>query len=209
MKKLASLILALGLTASSVLADEPCQKTTTTGNTAFTGFVTATNLNPAFEYLSGSGPFNFFAGGSSTQAFSYLLSTNIRLEGTAVNTIGASPTFALAQIYGFSVQCAPYNPVLAATPPYNYPYTTETNGVSGGTITVHEYKLVGSTSTVGTVVLPNSPHGGPYVNTATSTLLAPYTPTSGSMFDAQVTAEGSDSQYYQFCVVTAVLQGSN
>lgn len=212
MKKLLS-VAALALLCTVVpptpgFAD-PAQSTTVTGNTINQGAVTAYNLNPAFVGFSGTtGTIQAFtAAGLSNGPFLFNLSTdqsfNALLQNPPLNTTGDAKIL----IRGFSVACAPYNPVIAAAPPGNYPYVTETNGIAGGTITVEEFKLVGAVVTVGTLVLPTSPHGGPYVDTATSVLPAPYTPTAGSVFTAFVSAfNPTPSQGYQNCNVTAVLQ---
>lgn len=168
-------------------------------NPTFTGFVTATNLNPFFFSINGD--FNFVASAPSTIQYAFRLNTNLQLLG-----IGNSSGVSEIPILGFTLQCAPYNPVIAAVQPGDYPYFTKTNGIAGGTVTFHEYKLTGAIVTVGTIVLPTSPHGGPYVNSVTSTLATPYIPTFGSTFDAQVTTiDPTPSQGYSICGVQATL----
>jgi hypothetical protein len=204
-KKLAALILALGLTTSSVMADT-CQHTVaSTGNTITTGSVEASNLNPVFANVGlASGPFAFISGESSGTAFYWTMATNLVLQGTVVNTFNGSTGFAGIPIGGFSVECQPYNANFIGVG--GYQYTTETNGIAGGTITFSEYKPTGAAVVIGTLVLPTSPHGGPYVNTATSVLANPYTPTSGSIIGAQVTTlNTTPTNGYSGCQVTTNL----
>jgi len=202
-KKLSAFLACiLCLAPLPVMADNPHGQFSTVGNYAFTGYITAINLNPVFmNKVGGTSALSF---GFLSSAYNYEIETNQSLLALATNP---QPGFlALIGIKGFSISCLPWNPSLVGAPgnPYNTP---ETNGVGGGTVTIHEYKPTGAAVIVGTVVLPTSPHNGPYVNTATSVLHEPYAPTAGSVFDAQVTfADLVPSQAYQQCDVTAVLQ---
>lgn len=203
-------VAALTVLAVAMMADT-CQNTgTTVGNTANTGAQTASNLNPQFTYIgtTTSGYFGFGSAPFPTNPLAYNIQTNQSLQGALVNPGVTSTGFALLPIYGFSIQCIPYNSTLATTPPGpNYPYTVETNGIAGGTVTVTEYKLIGAGVNVGTVVLPTSPHGGPYVDMATSTLAAAYTPTAGSTFSAYITTNNATpTNGYTGCIVTTILQ---
>jgi len=196
---LASILAAL---PTSIAAD-PAQSTTVTGNTINQGAVTAYNLNPAFisPFTPNLMAFCNSCGGVN---FPFYLQTNQSLNALLQNPGVTSTGDAKILVRGFNVSCYPFNPAnLSAF----YPYNPDTNGIAGGTVTITENKLVGADVTVGTVVLPSSPHGGPYVNTATSVLAAPYTPTAGSNFAAQITSfNAGPSQGYQDCTVTAVLQ---
>lgn len=199
---IATLTLALLPIAS---AADPAQSTTVTGNTINQGAVTAYNLNPAF--VSPSSPnLMAFCNSCGGTTYPYYLQTNQSLNALLQNPGKNSTGDAKILVIGFNVSCYPFNPANLAN---FYPYGPDTNGIAGGTITVTENKLVGPDVTVGTVVLPSSPHGGPYVNTATSTLAAPYTPTAGSTFAAQITSyDTGPSQGYQDCTVTAVLEAA-
>jgi hypothetical protein len=211
MRNLISLAaLALALLPTAVVADTVQNTNTYVGNASYTGSLTAQNLNAQFQSTGGSaGQLDFSTGNSNIYPFTNVLWTNPSLLGAIVNKPINSTGWAALPIYGFAIQCAPYNPVFV-TGASGYPYTVETNGIAGGTITFHEYKTIAAAGVVvGTLTLPSSPHGGPYINYASSTLAAPYTPTFGSMFDAQVTTiNPGPSQGYQFCVATPILQGS-
>jgi len=199
MKKYSVLALSTILVLAPIcsLADNDGQKVTNPTSTAYTGFVTAINLNPAFTGYTPS--INFVAGGSG--AYTLTLQTNQSLIAAPITT----GTNSFISIKGFSIECLPYNPALVGST--GYLYSAESNGVAGGTVTIHEYKPSGAAVTVGTVVLPTSPHNGPYVNTAVSTLISPYVPTTGSVFDAYVTSfNATPTVQYNNCVVTATLQ---
>ena len=200
---IATLTLALLPIAS---AADPAQSTTLIGNTINLGAVTAYNLNPAF--VSPDTPNTMaFCEYCAGVTYPFYLQTNQSLNALLQNPGVNSTGDAKILIIGFNVSCYAFNPANLST---FYPYNPDTNGIAGGTITVTENKLVGPDVTVGTVVLPSSPHGGPYVNTATSTLAAPYTPTAGSNFAALITSyDHGPSQGYLYCTVTAVLQGSH
>jgi hypothetical protein len=195
---LASLLTVLPVASAA----DPAQSTTVAGNTINLGAVTAYNLNPAF--VSPDSPnVMAFCNDCGGTTYPFYLQTNQSLNALLQNPGVNSTGDAKILIIGFNVSCYPFNPANLAT---FYPYGPDTNGIAGGTITVTENKLVGPDVTVGTVVLPSSPHGGPYVNTATSTLAAPYTPTAGSNFAAQITSyDHGPSQGYADCTVTAVL----
>jgi hypothetical protein len=178
------------------------QFVTTTGNSANTGAITATNLNPYF--ISSATPFTFSPDTVGT-VLNYTIQTNLSLLGAIVNPSANVTGFATIGITGFSIQCVPYNSALLTIP--SYPYTAETNGIAGGTVTFHEYKPTGAAVVVGTLVLPTSPHGGPYINTVSTRLSSPYIPTAGSTFDAALTsANPTPSNYYQGCTLQATLQ---
>ena len=206
MKKLSAfLALVLGILPVVVSADT-CQHTaTTSGNTLNQGAVEASNLNPAFTgYFP---PMSFQA--LETSNFVFTILTNLSLLGALVNPGINSSGYAAIPISGFSIQCAPYNATLATAGGAGYPYNVETTGIGGGTVTFTEFKpTTGAGVVVGTLVLPPSPHGGPYINYATSTLTTPYIPTLGSTIDARVTAlSGSVASATQYadCTTTAVL----
>jgi len=206
MKKLSALIaLLLGLlpTASFADASEAGQKQTLTGNVALTGSLTAKNLNPVFVNTLSSvynTSLNFGGGGS---AFNFNIYTNESLLASTLDPNSTSLSF--IQITGFSIQCMPFNPALAGHANYPYPFA-ETNGIGGGTVTVTEYKS-DSVTVVGNLVLPTSPHNGPYINKASVKLNNPYTPTSGSVFNADITvADPVPTMDWGQCVVTALLQ---
>lgn len=214
MRKLSALIaLILGLlplTPAMADSTEAGQKLTINGNNSFQGSVTATNLNPDFKGScsscgGSSSDFNFNNAGFAPLPLTFNIETNQQLLAASVNPqLGV---VALVQITGLSVSCIPYNPTLAATPPGNYPYAVETNGIAGGTITVTEYKPTGAAVDVGTLSLPSSAHNGPYRSIADHRLGNPYTPTSGSVLSAWVSAiNATPSQFYQGCHVTALLQ---
>lgn len=182
---------------------DTCQSNTNTGNTVTQGAVTATNLNPVFLGATGE---QLNMGSMGYENFEYLVYTNQSLIAAPVQPkVGV---YALIPITGFALQCLPYIPALASTT--GYPYFTEnggpeTTGVYGNTLTFTEFKLVGSPVTIGTLTLPNSPHNGPYVNTASVKLANPYTPTSGSVIGiSEPSVPGVYS--YQNCLVSAVLQ---
>jgi hypothetical protein len=202
---LASLLTVLPVASA---ADTVQNTNTYVGNASYTGSLTASNLNPQF-YGSIGGTTNVFAFNAAYAVpFSLILNTNPALLGVIVNKPVNSTGWAALPIYGFSVQCIAYNPTTAAAAPGDYPYTTETNGISGGTITIQEYKPTGSPVTVGTLVFPSSPHGGPYISSVSTTLATSYTPTLNSTFTATLSALGVASQAYSSCVLTATLQGS-
>jgi len=196
---IATLTLALLPVASA--ADTVQNTNTYVGNASYTGSLTASNLNPQFN-----GSFVFNA--SYSVPFPLILNTNPALLGVIVNKPVNSTGWAALPINGFYVQCIAYNPITAAAAFQYYPYTTETNGISGGTITIQEYKPTGSPVTVGTLVFPSSPHGGPYISSVSTTLATSYTPTLDSTFTATLSALGVASQAYSGCVLTATLQGS-
>jgi hypothetical protein len=205
-KKLAALILALGLTTSSVMADT-CQHTVaSTGNTITTGSIEATNLNPQFLGVSAGAPWINFSGGTTpTAPFAFEMNTNNVLLGTIVNQFSNSTGYAAIPISGFTLSCIPFNAAYIPTPA-SYPYTADTNGIGGGILTFAEYKPTGAAITIGTLSMPNSPHNGPYVNSASVTLNNPYTPTQGSVITVFVsTVNAGFSQGYQQCMATANL----
>lgn len=207
MKKLSAfLALTLGILPVSVSADT-CQSNTNSGNTVTQGSVTATNLNPFFIGSANGNPtMNFAPGGSQIGAFQFTLQSNQSFNSSLVNNLANSTGDAKTPIFGFSLSCVPYNTAFIPTPA-SYPYVAETNGIAGGTITIHEYKPTGAAVIVGTIALPSSAHGGPYVNTAVTRLANPYTPTAGSVFDAVVTTSNAGpNQYYQGCETTVSLQ---
>jgi hypothetical protein len=209
-KKLSTLLaLIFCLAPLPVMADNPhqAQGVTVKGNNFFQGAVTATNLNPKFEVnaqATQNGPFDFVDLTAATIAMVYTMSTNadlVALPTTQTNP----PTFAALQLTGFEIECSPYNP--AFVPNNAYPYFIESNGIAGGTVTFSEYNSTGPAVVIGTLVMPSSPHNGPYINTAQVTLNSLYTPTSGSIIDAHITSiDAGHSQGYSNCVVTAVLQ---
>jgi hypothetical protein len=211
MRNLISLAaLTLALLPTAVVADTVQNNSTYVGNAAYTGSLTASNLNPVFfTDQTGGATYMSFGTNPSTSPYEFVIFTNPSLQGAVVNKPINSTGWATLSIYGFAIQCAGYNATLAATPPGYYPYTTETNGIAGGVITFHEYKATGAAITIGTLALPSSPHGGPYINYASSTLATPYIPTFGSVLDVVVTTiNPGPSQGYQYCVVTPTLQGS-
>jgi hypothetical protein len=196
MKKLSALLVfLLGLlpTTAAMADTEPCQKNTNTGNVSNVGAVTALNLNPVFTGYTPSVSFCSGCGGTSPMTLTMQTDISLKAEPVLVNS-----NFAAIQITGFAIQCATINSPI---------YGGETNGVAGGTVTIHEYKPTGSPVVVGTVVLPSSPHNGPYVNFASSKLNTPYTPTKDSTFDAQITSFNAvPSVAYGLCEISALLQ---
>jgi hypothetical protein len=195
---IATLVLALLPTVGE--AQTPIQATNTVGNSINNGAQISTNTYPILTVYYGLNP-------GDQEPFGYYMPTNQFLTG--IGGPGATGTYSgLAEIamFGFSIECIPYNPTLAATPPGYYPYTTETNGVAGFTVTIAEAKLTGPLVTIGTLVLPTSPHGGPYVNTATVTLPVSYVPTLGSNILVWVSAfNTTPTEFYQGCSVQAIL----
>lgn len=205
MKKLSAfLALILGVLPVSAMADstEAGQKATLSGNNAFTGSVTATNLNPVFLAAPNLGPLSFNSA-YVNQPFTYMLQTNQSFLAASVNP--GPGIVALVQITGFAMECTPYNPALIGI--MNYPYIAENTGVGGGTITFTEYKVVGAPVVIGTLVMPASPHSGPYRNIVDHKLAAPYTLTSQSQVSATVTAlSGPVDVQYSGCSMTALTQ---
>src|ERR1700729_2413631 len=206
MKKFIS-IAALTVLAITMMADTSQTTGTTVGNTANTGAHTASNLNPEFLGQNPGAPTPEFSFNSTEQIipFQFTINTDQALLGVVVNSNSGSTGYAALPIYGFSLSCAPYNATLVGGS--GYPYTAETNGIAGGTVTVTEYKPTGAAVNLGTLVLPTSPRGGPYINTAKSSLPAAYTPTAGSVLSAWVSVVNpTPTNYYQYCAVNAVLQ---
>jgi hypothetical protein len=197
------------------MAQTPVQVITTQGNSNYTGSLTATNLNPLFTLTSpGNSPLGInFSAGNTTVQFNYVMPNAQQLVGIGGpnNAQGTYSGIAEIQISGFSVDCVNYNPTMAAAAPGfygNYPYVTETNGIAGGTVTVEEVPPTGVPIIIGSVIFPTSPHGGPYVNMASVTLPAVYTPTLGSSLTAWVSAvDPTPTEAYSDCSIQAILGG--
>jgi len=211
MKK-ASLLLALLLLLlpSVALAQGPAVQINNAAvvNAANVGSQTATNLNPNFYGVNFGGPAN----PPQTQPFYSAIQTDTYFLGAVVNPSVNKTGYATIPIYGMSVSCIPYNPLLAAAPPGEYPYQTETAGVGGGTVTLSEYTSTGpyAGTPIGTLTLPDSPHGGPYIGYASTTFPAPYIPTPHSSI---VMGFGPGTpglqQYYAQCDLVITLQNPN
>jgi hypothetical protein len=206
MKKFLSLA-AIALLCT-VIPPRPCfaqtaiQSQTVQGNYITTGAQIGVNVDP----IVATAIFDFSATGTY---FVNNIPTNIQLLGIGgPNGSGTYSGIAEIPIQGFSVQCMPYNATLAAAPPPTYPYTTETDGIGGGTLTFEEIKqTTGAAVVIGSLVLPPSPHGGPYVDYATVALAKPYIPTAGSMITANITAiSGSVINQYSICYMNVTLQ---
>jgi hypothetical protein len=195
------------------MAQTPVQVITTQGNYNYTGSLTATNLNPLFTYIQAGGLGINFSAGTPTAQFTFVIPNAQQLVGIGGpnNAQGTYSGIAEIQISGFSVDCVNYNPTMAAAAPgfYGYyPYVTETNGIAGGTVTVEEVPPTGVPIIIGSVIFPTSPHGGPYVNMASVTLPAVYTPTLGSSITAWVSAVNpTPTEAYSDCSIQAILGG--
>lgn len=198
-----SAIFALVPVVSFADSTQGAQKLTVSGNNAIQGSLTATNLNPIFvSLISGE---QIRMAGNGNGPFEFVINTNQSLLAAPAPG-AAGPVF--VQITGFAIQCLPYIPALASTT--GYPYFTaqggpETAGVFGGIITFTEYKRTGSPVTIGTLTLPDSPHNGPYINTASVRLSSPYTPFTGSVIGAYILSPTSSYDYMD-CIVSATLQ---
>jgi len=208
MKRLLSLaVLTMALIPlTPSMADSVQNNSTTVGNGAYTGAFTASNLNPIipnFSFVYQPGP------PIPWQTVNQYIQTNSSLQGVLVNPGVTSTGNAFTQIYGFSISCVAYNPTTAALSPGSYPYTTETTGIAGGSIFFQEFKPTGSIVTIGTLTLPNSPHGGPYVSNASVMLATPYTPTYGSTITFGLDTNPAATQYYSDCSVSFILQNPN
>ena len=218
MKKLSALLaLLLGLLTGPALAQPgpAVQGVTNNGNFINQGALTASNLNPVFTSVGGScgnsGDYFCFTSPEINNPFAFNINTNTFLLGTQTNTSNGSPIVnnnaAEIVVFGLRVICLPYNAnFLTLT---SYPYTAETNGIAGGVVTIAEYPPTGPSTVVGTVIVPNSPHGGPYLNRFVTTLPTSYVPTYGSVFSAWVSSyNAGPSQAYQECTVSLDLQSA-
>jgi hypothetical protein len=203
MKNLLSITaLALALLPTVGEAQTPIQSQSFPGNYILSGAQISTNVDPSFTVASLS--FNALGG-----QYSFNIPTNISLIGIGgPNGGGTYSGVAEIPIYGFSVQCLPYNSTIATLAPPGYPYNPETTGIGGGTIQFAEVKQTsGAAVVIGNLVLPPSPHGGPYVDAAVLRLPAAYIPTLGSFITANITVlSGSVSDQYQSCYINAQLE---
>lgn len=157
------------------------------------------NLAPVFLAIGNQPVMGFNSSSYANEAFMYEINPVLPLVG---GTIGFGIT-------GFSIVCIPYsNANLGVT---NYPYSIDiSGGIGGGVVQIEEFKPNYGTATspvvIGTITLPNSAHGGPYINYASTALGASYTTTPGSTITAWVTSINSGpSQFYTGCVVTATI----
>jgi hypothetical protein len=180
MRKITAAVLALAL---GILPIEVGATSTLSGVNLAPVFL-ATGVVPNFSFNSYSYP---------NTPFLYETNPIIPIVGSNVYPI-----------LGFSIVCVPYNTSVVGNT--NYPYVTEDNGISGGTVTIVETKSNNTTAIVDTFTMPDSPHGGPYINYATSTLGSPYTATAGSTISAYISAlSGASDQGWASCVVTTQL----
>jgi hypothetical protein len=181
MKKIAAAVLAVTLALPPVCAS------------ALT-ILSGVNLAPIFFAVGLTPPFSFNPASYPSTPFQYETNPIIPVSGT----------FNVYPILGFSMVCVPYNTTAIGTT--NYPYVTEDNGISGGTVTIIETKSNNTTATVDTFTMPDSPHGGPYINYASSHLGSPYIATAGSTFSAYISAlSGASDQGWASCVVSTQL----
>ena len=212
-KKLSAFLALLLALTGPALAQHPVQGTTNNGNFINQGSLTASNLNPEF-LTTNQAKFSFstnVTGVYPTEPWETFISTNTYLLGTITNTSSGSPPVggpAEIPIYGLRLACIPYTN--NAYGGGNYPYIVpETNGIAGGVITVVELTPAGVATTVGTIVVPNAPHGGPYPNTFRTVISPAYVPTYGSVFTAWVTSvNAGPNQGYTGCDMSLYLQSA-
>jgi hypothetical protein len=182
MRKVASAVLAVILALSPVCASAAATK------------LSGVNLSPIFFAVGLAPPFSFNPASYPDTPFQY--ETNPIVPVTS--------SFDVYPILGFNIICVPYN--TSSIGVTNYPYHTEDNGISGGTVTIIETNIVNTTVTVANFTLPDSPHGGPYINYVSYTLPTPYTATASSTLSAYIShlTETSD-QGWGSCVVSTIL----
>lgn len=190
MKKIAAAFLALALGLAPIAAPAAIMQS-------------GVNLAPVFLAIGNQPTFGFNSASYPNNPFSYEINPVLPLVGGSVGF----------PITGFSIVCIPYNNANLdiVTGFSNYPYTLDTSGgIGGGTVTIAEFlPSYGSNPphvTISTLSLPNSPHGGPYINYASTVLGTPYVTTPGSTITAWVTTiNAGPPQSYQGCVVTATI----
>ena len=181
MRKIVSAILAVTLALSPV-----CASALST--------LSGVNLAPIFFAVGLTPPFSFNPASYPSTPFQYETNPIIPVTGT----------FNVYPILGFSMVCVPYNTTSIGVT--NYPYVTEDNGISGGTVTVIETKSNNTTVTIANFTMPDSPHGGPYINYVSYTLATPYTATAGSTLSAYIShLSGASDQGWGSCVVSTIL----
>ena len=177
-----SLFISTSFVSLPVLADNPHNQCT-----AAVGCIPP--LVVPFTQLGGAGGTFNFGGPGQTLAINpgvFSINTDSQLDGN--------------QITKLSVSCLAYNSYQSS---HATVYNPEDNGLNGGTITFLEINKDSSVSTVvtlGTVVLPSAPHGGPYINTASTILGSPVFPNAGSTLTAYLSAYNTVSdQYWTNC----------
>lgn len=176
---------ALSLTATGLTSGQ-CVQTTSGGLLTTTG-----------SACSGGG------GGSSVY---YDLSSQFGLSSTAPPFTTQSSYFRhianTTVINHLSVSCLPYNNTDANNGQSDYT-PVDATGLGGGTITfgvANSTVTAASPTVVGSVTIADSPQGGPYVNSGTSTLGSPLTLNPNDNIFAYVTAiTGTASQSLISC----------
>ena len=154
------------------------------------------SITVPFTQLGGSGGnFNFGNSLAINNPEAYAINSDSQLNGNEITAL--------------SVECLAYNTYQTSL---GTVYNTETNGINGGTVTVEEIATndtapggVSSISptVIGTVVIPTAPHGGPYVNSVTTSLNNDYVPAAGSTITAYISSHSTTaSQYWSNCTVS-------
>lgn len=168
------------------IASGNCLQTSTQGQIVGTGTVCAPagaiyviNVGLPFNLTSNVTAYQPGANGGSGVPLPGLV-----LLGLPIKTLG--------------IVCVPNNSADAANP-YVSPGT---NGIGGGTVTIYDYTTGSSApTTIGTVTLPNSPAGGPYVPNALATLGSPYTVPQGDTIVYTYTSSNASFGYHKCTVV--------
>lgn len=212
MKSLISIAtLTLALLPIAAGAQYAVQGTTNNGNFINQGALTSSNANPIFfPVVEGEGFTLNFNIDRPNVPFLFDINTNTNLLGTVTTQSGGSPPVggpAEISVYGLRMICTPYNAAFVGNG--LYPYNTETDGIFGGVVTIAEFTPAGVENIIGTITVPNSPHGGPYLNRFVTNLSSAFVPTYGSIISAWISSvNAGPSQGYQGCLTSLYLESA-
>jgi len=157
--------------------------------------ITGTSANPIINASGGGGGASFFP--IMFVGVTFLPTPLANLSyGNQNNSYQIQEGIPAGMIIGhLNVACAAYNPTDAAASQNEYS-PLDANGLGGATIgvaIVNGSHSVLSPNVIGSVVIPTSPQGGPWVTTVTSAVGTPYTIQAGDSIVADVTATSTSA----------------